>query len=316
MIRLYIADPAIRQGQLEALRAQLPEGWQLTDAPDDAALILTENAAVTAEMLERAGESLRLVVRLDTGKAPLPPLPVPLFEPPNTALIGVAEHAIALMLALKRRLAWVHAQTRAQAWLPEKATPKLTDQTNYTYNWIGLDDFGVLYGQTVGLVGLGYIGRAVAARLKPFGVRLLYTQRRRLPRYEEARLGVSYRSFEALLGEADIISLHHRFQPGVNDKQFDAAAFARMKPGALLINTARGRLVDEAALVEALRQGRLGGAGLDVFTYEPLPPEHPLLQIDDARLILTPHVAGAPVQAAWETIARDIIAALRRQLEL
>jgi phosphoglycerate dehydrogenase-like enzyme len=317
MTRLFVADPGIRQGQLEALRAQLPKGWHLSDSPEGAALILTEDATLDSSMIAKAGAALKLVVRLDTGKASLPELDVPLLEPPNTALVGVAEHAVALMLALRRRLAWVHAKTRAQAWAPDKVTPILTDQTKYTYNWIGLDDFGTLYRQTVGLVGLGYIGRAVAARLRPFGVKLLYTQRNRLSRDEEERLGVDYRDLDELLSEADIVSLHHRFQdgPGGNDKQFGAAAFARMKPHALFINTARGRLVDEEALVAALREGRIGGAGLDVFTYEPLPPGHPLLTLDDERLLLTPHVGGAPIQEAWENIARDIVEALQARLQ-
>jgi phosphoglycerate dehydrogenase-like enzyme len=316
MIRLFVADSGIRQGQLEALRAQLPPGWGLVDTPENAALILTENAALDPATIAKAGAALKLVVRLDTGQAPLPKLDVPLLEPPNTALIGVAEHTVALMLALKRRLAWVHARTRAQAWVPEKATPVLTDQTRYSYNWIGLDDFGTLYRQTVGLVGLGYIGRAVAARLRPFGVKLLYTQRNRLSKDEEQRLGVSYRDLDQLLSEADIVSLHHRFQdgPSGNDKQFGAAAFARMKRHALFINTARGRLVDEEALVAALREGRIGGAGLDVFTYEPLPPGHPLLTLEHERLLLTPHVGGAPIQEAWENIARDIVEALQARL--
>ena len=279
-VRIFLADPMIRTEQLAAIRHQLPAEWLLTSEPDGAAAILTENVDVTWAMVESAGPSLRLVARLDTGAAQLPDgLPVPAVDLPNTALVGVAEHTLLLMMVLSRHLLDVLARTQAQAWMPERSTPILTDQKKYTYNWIGQHDFGVLYRKTLGIVGLGLIGRAVAVRAHAFGMRVLYTQRRRHDPALEQGLGVTYCSLDELLAASDFVSLHHRFDdaPGGNDRHFGAAEFGRMKPTAFFINTARGRLVDEDALVAALQSGKIAGAGLDVFRYEPLPPDHPVL---------------------------------------
>jgi glyoxylate reductase len=187
----------------------------------------------------------------------------------------------------------------------------LTDQTRYTYNWIGLEDFGTVYRKTLGIVGLGYVGRAVAERMRPFGVRLLYYKRYRLDPEEEERLGVEYRERDELLQESDIVTLHHRFHEGPdgNDKDFGAREFALMKPTAYLVNTARGRLVDEDALVEALSSGQLAGVGLDVFRHEPLPSGHPLLRMarEQDNVIITPHVAGAPGDEAQVMIAQELV---------
>ncbi len=317
MTTIYLADPEIRAEQLEAIRTQLPSDWTLVDAPEGATAILTENEDVTAAMLEAVGPSLRLIARLDTGNATVEPTDVPVVDLPNTALVGVAEHAVMLIMALSRHLAWIVRQTEAQAWLPDRAEPILTDQRKYTYNWIGLEDFGTLYGKTVGLVGLGLIGRATAVRLRAFGMRLLYTQRTRLDPATEADLGVEWRTLDDLLVESDFVSLHHRFQEGPdgNDNHIGARELALMKPTAYLINTARGRLVDEDALVEALRTGQIAGAGLDVFRYEPLPGDHPLLELAGDNVLLTPHTAGAPITEAWQTIAQELVEHVQHSLD-
>jgi phosphoglycerate dehydrogenase-like enzyme len=310
MTTIYVADPAIRSEQIDALRAALPQGWSLASEPAGAAAIVTEQVEVTQALCAAAGPALRLVARLDTGSAQVDaPAGVTVVDLPNTALVGVAEHAILLMMALSRQLLDVVERTQAQAWLPERSTPILTDQRRYTYNWIGLQDFGVLYRKTLGLVGMGLIGRATAARARAFNMRLLYTQRNRLPLDEERALGAQWRSLDDLLRESDFVSLHHRFQEGEegNDGHIGARELSLMKPTAYLINTARGRLVDEEALVAALRDGTIAGAGLDVFRYEPLQPDSPLLALAGPRLILTPHVAGAPVTEAWQTIAEEVV---------
>jgi phosphoglycerate dehydrogenase-like enzyme len=318
-VRIFLADPMIRTEQLAAIRHQLPAEWLLTSEPGGAAAILTENVDVTWAMVESAGPSLRLVARLDTGAARLPDgLPVPAVDLPNTALVGVAEHTLLLMMVLSRHLLDVLARTQAQAWMPERSTPILTDQKKYTYNWIGQHDFGVLYRKTLGIVGLGLIGRAVAVRARAFGMRVLYTQRQRHDPALEQDLGVTYCSLDELLAASDFVSLHHRFDdaPGGNDRHFGAAEFGRMKPTAFFINTARGRLVDEDALVAALQSGKIAGAGLDVFRYEPLPPDHPFFALAGERLLLTPHVAGAPIAEAWQTIAEELVEQVQKSLEV
>jgi phosphoglycerate dehydrogenase-like enzyme len=317
MNKLYLADPAIRAEQIAAIQRALPSNWSLAETAAGATAILSENVDITAAMMDEAGDGLRMIALLDTGNATVvapstpgsAPSPIPIVVLPNTALVGVAEHAVMLIMALSRHLSAVARATNERQWLPDRSEPILTDQQRYTYNWIGLEDFGTLYGKTVGLVGLGLIGRATAARLRPFGMRLLYTQRNRLDEATEARLGVQWRSLDALLAESDFVSLHHRFQadPPSNDNHIGEHELGLMKPTAYLINTARGRLVDEVALVDALKRGQIAGAGLDVFRYEPLPDDHPLFDLAGDNVILTPHVGGAPVVEAWETIARELV---------
>ncbi len=312
MTRIFLADAAIRPAQQEAIRRHLPAGWSLDDEPAGVAAIVTENAPVTGAMLAAAGDDLRLIFRLDTGDATVAETAVPVVELTNTALVGVAEHAMLLLMALSRSLPWVTRQTAAEAWLPDRATPILTDQTRYTYNWVGLENFGVLYGKTVGIVGLGRIGRAFAARARAFGMRVQYTQRTRLDPAMERRLGVRWAEWGDLFATSDFVSLHHRFQEGErddggNDAHIGAREFDRMKPTAFFINTARGRMVDEDALVRALETGQIAGAGLDVFRHEPLPPDSPLLRLAGDRVLLTAHVGGAPSAEATEIIAAELV---------
>ena len=316
MTKIYLADPAIRSEQIDAIQRALPAGWMLVDRAASATAILTESVDVTGAMIDEAGDALRLIVLLDTGNATVDATVTPIVELPNTALVGVAEHAVMLIMALSRHLFAVARTTYQRQWLPDRNEPILTDQKLYTYNWIGLEDFGTLYGKTVGLVGLGLIGRATAARLRPFGMRLLYTQRNRLDEATEARLGVQWRSMDELLGESDFVTLHHRFQEKTpsNDNHIGERELGLMKSTAYLINTARGRLVDEDALVVAIKNGQIAGAGLDVFRYEPLPDDHALFGLAGDNVILTPHVGGAPVQEAWTTIAADLVASIQEQL--
>lgn len=309
-LAICVADPNIRPEQVEAIRRVLPAGWRLTQSAQGATAIVTENVDVTPGMIAAAGGNLKLVALLDTGAANAPrDMHFSVVELPNTALVGVAEHTLLLMLALSRHLLDVLARTQAQAWLPERSEPVLTDQRKYTYNWIGLQDFGVVYRKTLGIVGLGLIGRAVAVRARAFGMRILYHQRHRLDAKSERRLGVEYAPLDDLLRRADFVSLHHRFDasPQGNDRHIGARELALMKPTAYLINTARGRLVDEEALAAALQAGRIAGAALDVFRYEPLPPDHPFFALAGDRLLLTPHVAGAPMAEAWQTLAEELI---------
>lgn len=147
-----------------------------------------------------------------------------------------------------------------------------------------------LGGITLGVVGAGRIGRAVMSRARAFGVRTLYTSRTRLDPGRESELGVDWRpTLETLLAAADVISLH---VPLTDDTRHlvDARALAAMRPGAFLVNTSRGQLVDEAALTRELASGRLGGAGLDVFEREP--EIHPGLA-DLENVVLLPHIGSA-----------------------
>jgi phosphoglycerate dehydrogenase-like enzyme len=224
----------------------------------------------TAEMIA-AAPMLRLIqkigvgvntIDLDAAKA----RGIAVCNLPGTNARAVAELTLALMLAVLRRVSRFDAAMRRGEWLD----PELQD---------GIGELG---GRTVGLVGYGAIPRLLAPVLIALGCRLIYTSR---AQHADA-LG-EWRSLDALLAEADVVSLH---VPLTDDTAnlIDAAAIARMNPGAVLINTARGGLVDQAALTEALASGRLAGAGLDVFVHEPHDASEVLFRL--SNVVLTPHI--------------------------
>jgi phosphoglycerate dehydrogenase-like enzyme len=200
--------------------------------------------------------------------------------------VPVAEHTILLMLATYRQLPQIDRRTRAGTWSKEDA--RGTHRS--------------LQYKTVGLVGFGAIGKEVAKRLSAFGVRILYYDPMRAPAEVEQSLGVTYAELDALLREADIVSLHLPLLPQTADI-IDAQRIAAMKQGAVLINCARGGLVDEAALAEALKAGRLFGAGIDAFAQEP-PVGSPLLELDNT--VVTSHLAGATLDNFAAVVARSV----------
>ncbi|AGC47191.1 D-3-phosphoglycerate dehydrogenase [Myxococcus stipitatus DSM 14675] len=185
-----------------------------------------------------------------------------------------ADFAFALILGLARRVAEADAYIRAGHWRTWSPTLLL-----------GTD----VYGATLGIVGPGAIGSAVARRARGFGMRILYVGREARPALE-VETGAVRVDKATLLAEADIISLHVPLTPATRH-WVGRGELAAMKPGALLVNTARGGVVDPVALVEALRDGRLGGAALDVTDPEPLPPDSPLMTLPN--VLLAPHIASA-----------------------
>jgi D-3-phosphoglycerate dehydrogenase len=214
---------------------------------------------------------------------------------PGVNAHAVAEHALALTLTLLRRIPASDRDLRAGGW----ARAPLVQ----------------LEGKTVGIVGTGAIGSRVLELLRPFGVELLATSARGDdPR--AAALGARPVPIEALLAESDVVSLHLRLTPDTT-RFLDRARLALMKPTAFLVNTARGALVDQAALVEALRLGRLAGAALDVFEEEPIRTGDPLLELPN--VVLTPHVAGMTqevIEAGLELAVRNIREFLENGREL
>jgi phosphoglycerate dehydrogenase-like enzyme len=187
---------------------------------------------------------------------------------PGTNAPAVAEMTLLLMLAALRRLPMLDRLTRAGRGWP--IDPALQDS------------FRELGGKTVGLVGYGAIPKALAPVLRAMGCRILYFARSEKP----GALG-EYHALPALLEQSDVVSLHVPLTPETA-RLIDAAAFARMKPGAVFVNTARGGLVDEAALLAGLTSGRIGAAGLDVFAVEPAGVDNPLFALDNVAV--APHL--------------------------
>jgi D-3-phosphoglycerate dehydrogenase len=200
--------------------------------------------------------------------------------------VPVAEHTVLLMLACYRRLPLVDRQTRAGHWGKEEAR--------------GLHR--QLRGKRIGLVGFGAIGREVASILSGFQADIVYYDPAPAPREVEARLGVRALDLDELLSTSDIVSLHLPLMPETAGL-IDAARIGRMKKGAVLINAARGGLVDETALAVALRDGHLSGAGIDAFAKEP-PLGSPLLELD--QTVITPHLAGATIDNFDNIIGRAV----------
>ena len=299
--------------QVAALQHALPTGARVIEQSDaeleKADVAVTWNVDVDETLLESA-PNLSAVVKLDSGPAAIDEseaakrgVAVEIVESPG--LISVAEHAVMLILAVFKRLGIASDRFRA-GQLVDGVTPELTTQESYAYNWVGLERFEALYGKTIGLVGLGKIGVEAATRLKAFETDVVYTKRNRLAADEEQRLGVRYLPFDELLAASHCVSLQNRFYPET-EKMMGAREFALMREGSFFVNTARGRLVDEEALAAALNSGHLAGAALDVFEYEPLQPDSPLL--DAPNVILTPHTAGIPIDIS---IAQELELAGKR----
>jgi len=207
------------------------------------------------------------------------------FNTPAALTETVAEMTLALMLALTRRVVSADKAVRAGEWSRKYGDLRGTE----------------IMGKTVGIVGLGRIGSAVARRLKRFGVELIYHDMVGNPGLE-AEIGIERVGLDDLLRSSDIITLHLPYTPGTHHL-ISCREIGMMRDGARVVNTARGRIIDQEALVEALRLGKVAGAALDVFEEEPLDPGSPLASMDN--VILTPHL-GASSNEAMERMAVQV----------
>lgn len=265
----------------------------------DAEIILAGWAAVTRPMLEHA-RKLRMIEkwgigvdRIDVEAARAMKIPLAITAGSNAG--PVSELTIGLMLAVYRRIAHVDRALRQGQWLKSEMRE------------IGYQ----IAGKTVGIYGLGNIGRKVAQRLQGFECEVMYHDAYRAAAEVEQRLKVRYVERDALFTQSDILTLHAPFIPETA-QVVNAQRIASMKDGAILINTARGQLVDEAALVAALVSGKLRGAGLDAFALEPVAPGNPLLTLD--QVVVTPHVGGAVFDNV-ENVARHAIGNIMKVLK-
>ncbi len=291
----------------EIVRAELPVGWTLevAETKDRAELLrrmsradflIVATTRVDAELLA-AAPRLRHVQHQGVGynNIDVPACAargVTVALTPEGTTTGVAEHVFLLLLALYKRLREAETKLRAGAWPVWELRSRSFE----------------IAGKIVGIVGLGRIGQAVARRLAAFEARVLYYDLIRPPLEVEQALSVAYCPLEELLRVADVVTLHLPLSDTTRHL-IGARELALMQSHAVLINTARGALVDELALIEALRNGTIAGAGLDVFEQEPPLPDHPLLRLEN--VVVTPHIAAGTIDA-FRTKMRAVFANLQR----
>jgi phosphoglycerate dehydrogenase-like enzyme len=298
-----IIDPFDRHIR-ERIEAAMPAGWILRwgdvgrteriAAVSDADVLFVMAAPVSGDLIA-AAQRLRLIQKLGAGVDRVDQQAcltrgIALARLAAGNAVPVAEHTVLLMLACYRRLPLVDRQTRAGHWGKEEAR-------------------GVhrqLRGKRIGLVGFGAIGREVAAVLSGFQTEIVYYDPVRAPPELEACLDVRPLALDELIATSDIVSLHLPLMPETAGL-IDARRIRRMKRGAILINAARGGLVDEGALAAALRDGHLAAAGLDAFAQEP-PLGSPLLGLE--HTVVTPHLAGATVDNFDNIIERAVANAI------
>ena len=198
---------------------------------------------------------------------------VPVCNNGGANAISVSEHAIMLMLTVARRVVWQHDSVTAGRWRGNGPAPRMYE----------------LSGKTLGIIGLGNIGKKTARLAKAFGMNIIYTDIKRLSEDEADQAGVKFRVLRELLRESDVVSLHTPLNASTRHL-IGKAELEEMKPEAILVNTARGPVIDEKALYEHLSAGKIFGAGLDVFDQEPPPADNPLFKLDN--VVLTAHFAG------------------------
>ena len=247
---------------------------------------LAVNTEVSREVIDRA-EKLKIIANYGAGydsvdAAYAAERGIPVTNTPTAVTEATAEIAFGLMLSLLRNITFCDRQLR--------------QGNNTVWGMLQAHTGHSLYGKTLGIIGLGRIGRAVARRAVVSGMKVIYHQRNALFPALEREVGATYRSMNALLEEADVISVH---TPLNNTTQhlIGEPELNRMKPAAYLINTSRGPVIDQAALVRHLQEGRLAGAGLDVFAEEPHIPDT-LLRM--GQVVLTPHIGTETIEARIE----------------
>lgn len=256
----------------------MPRAALLEQAAGKQGILCLINDRIDAAVLDAAGPALRVVSTMSVGYdhvdvAACTARGVAVGNTPGVLTETTAELAIALLLATARRLPEALAAVRSGAW------------GAWQPEWlVGID----LNESTVGVVGMGRIGLAVARRLAAFGCRLLYSGPHAKP--EADALGAIHVPLDELLAASDFVTLHAPLN-AQTQRLINRDTLARMKPGAILINTSRGGLVDQDALEWALRSGVLAAAGLDVTTPEPIPTDHPLLALPNC--VVLPHIGSA-----------------------
>jgi len=294
---IVVLDPLAPE-RAARLRALLPPGFVLTHGTargdEHLAQIIAEadyaisgQVGVSATVL-RAARRLKLLHKWGVGVDNLDleaarACGIAVARTAGSNALPVAEFTLGLTLAALRYIAYAHAELKQGEW----RGGRLPGETF------------MLSGKTVGIVGFGAIGQTFARLLRGFGCTILYSKRHRLTPEEEAGHGVRFATLPELLEAADVVSLNCPLTAETTGL-IDSRAIARMKPTAILVNVARGGVVVEADLIEALQTRRIAGAAMDVFSVEPLPADSPLLRLDN--LVVTPHLAAIVAENFDKTV--------------
>ena len=260
--------------ELVIASANSPEYWAAVPAAE---YLVGFVAGLIREELYAKAPKLKLIQLLSAGYdeadiAAARRANIPISNNGGANSVAVSEHAILLMLAVQRQLIWQHKSVSAGQWRGNQ-TPRVFETRD----------------KTIGIIGLGSIGKKTARLAAAFGVKIIYYDTDRLSEAEEDALGVRFRLRDELLRSADVISLHVPLNDSTRH-MIGRKELAMMKSSAILVNTSRGPVIDEVALHEALAARKIRGAGLDVFDQEPPQADNPLLSLDN--VVLTAHLAG------------------------
>jgi len=245
---------------------------------------LAVNVAVDAEIMD-AAPNLKIIANYGVGYDSIDvdyatQIGINVTNTPTAVTEATAETAFGLMLSLLRNITYCDRKLR-------------TGDDDFVWGMLQKHTGHSLYGKTLGIIGLGRIGRAVARRAVTFGMSILYYQRNRLFDFFEREVSATYASLDELLAQSDVVSLHVPLNESTR-QLLGVDELAKMKPSAYLINTARGPVVDEQALIRQLQEGKLAGAGLDVFEEEPHIPEE---FFSMENVVLTPHMGTETIEA-------------------
>lgn len=289
--------------ELGVIMRRRPSSDELNEILPTVQFIISERTEIVSRaMIERAS-NLKLIVRLgsllvgiDTEAAREKKIKVVLQ--PVVGTIYVAEHILMMTLATLKHL----GRSLWQANAAEHGKPaRRTDENNFAFNWLGIGDIGRLYQKTIGIIGMGEIGVEFTRRSLGFApTAMLYHKRIPYPADIEQTLALTYAEISEIAERADVVISLLPYSTET-DRSINEAFFDRMKPGAILVHAGSGSVIDETALLDALKVGKLAGAALDTYEYEPLQPDHALVRYardPNSNLLLTPHTAGASLPAS------------------
>jgi phosphoglycerate dehydrogenase-like enzyme len=299
LVRLLFAE-SLEKYQIEAdfTTVNEPNSERLRKELQEADIVIgdyTFKVPITAEMVNLMTR-VKLIAQPSTGYDHIDLVAckgkgIPVSNVGGANAVSVAEHTMALALMLLKRIGYAHRRITEGSWVQEEL----------------LNVAAEVQAKTWGIIGLGRIGREVASRARAMGASVAYTDLVRPPEQEEQKLEVSFLPLQRLLAESDVASIHVPLTEKTRG-MLGEREFRLMKSYAIFVNVSRGELVDEGALAKAVTQGWIGGAGIDVFSSEPIGQDNPLLIAakEGANIVLTPHVAGATNDARLRIIQTTV----------